>query len=142
MRLALGEATRALAIDAAAIELSEGDSWPVRFAEGLPTEALGSPLIGEPVIARLVALSGDALVLDDAAGHETVGPFAAHHGIRSLAVPLLLATRSSASCCLSSAAPLIDSSRPRSTSRLAWVRRSALLSRTRGSSSGNARRPS
>jgi PAS domain S-box-containing protein len=90
MRRALGEATRALAIDAAAIELSEGGAWPVRYAEGLPTEALGSPLAGEPAIARLVAFSGEALVLDDAAGHEMVGPFAIRCGIRSLmAVPLL-----------------------------------------------------
>ena len=90
MRRALGEATRALAIDAAAIELREGDTWPVRFAEGLPAGTLGSPLTGQPVIARLVAHSGEALVLDDAAGHETVGPFAARHGIRSLvAVPLV-----------------------------------------------------
>jgi PAS domain S-box-containing protein len=90
MRRALAEATRALAIDAAAIELDEGDTWPVRFAEGLPLEALGSPLTGEPVIARLVAHSGEALVLDDVAAHKTVGPFAARHGVRSLvAVPLV-----------------------------------------------------
>ncbi len=90
MRRALGEATHALAIDAAAIELREGDSWPVRYAEGLPQEALGTPLMGEPVISRLVAYSGEVLVLDDAAAHETVGQFATRHGIRSLvAVPLV-----------------------------------------------------
>ena len=46
MRRALAEATRALVIDAAAIELDEGDTWPVRFAEGLPTDDLGRPLSG------------------------------------------------------------------------------------------------
>ncbi len=76
MRRALAEATRALGIDAAAIELSEGDAWPLCYAEGLPVEAMGSSLLGEPVIARLVAHSGEALVLDDVAAHETVGPFA------------------------------------------------------------------
>jgi PAS domain S-box-containing protein len=90
MRRALGEAARALAIDAAAIELREADSWPVRYAEGLPADALGSPLTGEPVISRLIACSGEALVLDDVANHEAVGPFAARYGIRSLmAVPLV-----------------------------------------------------
>ena len=90
IRRTLGEATRALGVDAAAIELREGDAWPVRYAEGLPTDELGRPLLGEPVIARSVALSGEALVVDDAAEHETVGPFAKRHGIRSLmAVPLI-----------------------------------------------------
>ncbi len=90
MRRALGEATRALAIDAAAIELNEGGAWPTRYSEGLPVEALGAPLIGEPVIARLVADAGEALVLDDVTLNEMVGPFASRHGIRSLmAVPLL-----------------------------------------------------
>ena len=37
-----------------------------------------------------MAYSGEALVLEDAAGHETVGPFAERYGIRSVvAVPLL-----------------------------------------------------
>ncbi len=90
MRRALGEATRALAIDAATIELNEGGTWPMRYVEGLPAETLGAPLTGEPVISRLAAYSREALVLDDAAGHETVGSFAARYGIRSLmAVPLL-----------------------------------------------------
>ena len=70
MQRALGEATGALAIDAAAIELSEGGTWPIRYAEGLPAEALGAALIDEPVIARLVAHSGEALVLDDVGDHE------------------------------------------------------------------------
>ena len=90
MGRALGEAAHALAIDVAAIELREDDAWPVRYGEGLPADALGSPLIDEPVIERLVAHSRRVLVLDDAASHETVGPFAARHGIRSLmAVPLV-----------------------------------------------------
>ena len=90
MGRALGEAAHALAIDVAAIELREDDTWPVRYGEGLPADALGSPLIDEPVIERLVAHSRRVLVLDDAASHETVGPFAARHGIRSLmAVPLV-----------------------------------------------------
>jgi len=90
MQRALGEATRALAIDAAAIELREGDAWPVRYAEGLPAEALGSALTGEPVIARQVSYSGEALVLDDVSDHDAVGPLATRHGIRSLmAVPLV-----------------------------------------------------
>ena len=91
MRRALEEAARALAIDAAAIELRESGTWPVRYAEGLPAEALGSALIGEPVIARLVSSSGEALALDDVSDNDTVGPFAARHGIRSLmAVPLVV----------------------------------------------------
>ena len=86
----LGEATRTLAIEAAAIELNEGDTWPMRYGEGLPSDGLGRPLIGEPVIARLVALTGEALVLDDAGRHETVGPLAVRYGMRSLmAVPLV-----------------------------------------------------
>jgi PAS domain S-box-containing protein len=90
MRRALGEAVHTLAIDAAAIELNEGDTWPVGFADGLSVEVLGRPLTGVPVIARFVALAGEALVLDDAAGHETVGPLAARYGIHSLmAVPLV-----------------------------------------------------
>jgi PAS domain S-box-containing protein len=90
MRLALAEATRALGIDAAAIELPEDDNWLVRFAAGLPGEVLGSPLIGEPVISRLVAYSGEVLVLDQVADNETVGPFATRHDVRSLiAVPLM-----------------------------------------------------
>ena len=89
VRRTLGEATRVLAVGAAAIELNEGDTWPVRYAEGLPSDDLGRPLMAEPVIARFVALTGEALVLDDATRHETVGPFAMRHGIRSLiAVPL------------------------------------------------------
>ena len=61
----------------------------MRYVEGLPAEVTGSSLLGEPVIARLVAHSGETLVLDDVTAHETVGPFAARHGIRSLiAVPL------------------------------------------------------
>jgi PAS domain S-box-containing protein len=90
MQRALGEATRALGIDAAAVELREGDAWPIRYAEGLPAEATGSPLLGEPVVARLVANSGAVLVLDDVTSHETVGPVATRGGIRSLvAVPLV-----------------------------------------------------
>jgi len=90
VRRILHEATRVLALDAAAIELGEGDTWPVRYAEGLPTDNLGRPLLGEPVIARFVALTGEALVADDAAEHATVGPFAIGQGIRSLmAIPLV-----------------------------------------------------
>ena len=90
MRRALGEATRSLAIDAAAIELNESGTWPMRYVEGLPVEALGSPMTGEPVIARLVSCSGEALVLDDVTSNETVGLFATRQGIRSLmAVPLV-----------------------------------------------------
>ena len=91
MLRALGEATRALGIDAAAIELREGDTWPVRHAEGLPAGTLGSPLLGEPVIARLVSRSGEALMLDDVGDNDTVGPFATRRGIRSLmALPLVV----------------------------------------------------
>ena len=90
MRRALVEATRVLAIDAAAIALPEGDTWPVRFAAGLPPEALGSPLTGEPAISRLLAHSGEVLVLDQVTDHETVDPFATRLGVRSLmAVPLI-----------------------------------------------------
>ena len=90
MRRALVEATRVLAIDAAAIALPEGGTWPVRFAAGLPPEALGSPLTGEPAISRLLAHSGEVLVLDQVTDHETVDPFATRLGVRSLmAVPLI-----------------------------------------------------
>ena len=62
----------------------------MRWAEGLPPDGLGQPLTGEPVIARLIARTGEALVLDEAAAHESVGPLAARHGIRSLmGVPLV-----------------------------------------------------
>jgi PAS domain S-box-containing protein len=90
VRRALGAATRALGIDAAAIELSEGGTWPMRYVEGLPAGATGSSLLAEPVIARLVAHSGEALVLGDVTAHKIVGPFAGRCGIRSLvAVPLV-----------------------------------------------------
>jgi PAS domain S-box-containing protein len=85
----LVEAKRTLGVDAVAVELREGDSWPVRYAEGLPADDLGQPLLVEPVIARAVASSGEVFVAGDAAHDETVGPFARRHGIRSLiAVPL------------------------------------------------------
>ncbi len=73
MTRTLREATRVLAIDAAAIEVREDDTWPLRYAEGLPDEALGRPLTDEPLIARHVARTGEALVLDDAAGNRDVG---------------------------------------------------------------------
>ena len=90
MRRSLAEAIRALDLGAAAIELNEGDSWPVRYAAGLPEAHLGRPLTDEPVIARLVARTGDALVLDDAVSQEEVGGIAAAYDISSLlAVPLI-----------------------------------------------------
>ncbi len=89
LRLTLREATRVLGVDGAAIELREGDAWPVRYTHGLPDDALGRPLIDEALIARLVADTGEALVSDAAAHHAAVGPAARRQGIRSLvAVPL------------------------------------------------------
>ena len=90
LRLTLREAARVLGVDGAAIELREGDAWPVRHAHGLSDDAFGRPLIDEPLIARLVAGTGEVLVSDDAAHHADIGPAARRHGIRSLvAVPLL-----------------------------------------------------
>ena len=58
-----------------------------------PTSSV-EPLLDEPLIARLVALSGQPLALDDAAHHESIGPLATRHGIRSLlAVPLVARER-------------------------------------------------
>ena len=86
----LAEAVRVLDVEAAAIELREGEAWPVRYAAGLPADEVGQPLLGEPVAARLAALAGKPLVIDEAARHESVGTFAERRGIRSLiAVPLL-----------------------------------------------------
>ena len=73
LRLTLREATRVLGVDGAAIELREGDAWPVRHAHGLPDDALGRPLLDEPLIAHLVAGTGEALVCDDAARHADIG---------------------------------------------------------------------
>ena len=90
LRLTLREATRVLGVDGAAIELRAGDAWPVRYAHGLPDDALGRPLIDEALIARLVAGTGEPLVSDDVADHADIGPAATLRGIRSLvAVPLL-----------------------------------------------------
>ena len=90
MSLAMREATAALDLDAAAIELEEKGAWPVRYTAGLPSAHLGWPLGEHPVIARLVAGSGNPLVLDVAARDEQVGRIAVRHGIRSLiAVPLV-----------------------------------------------------
>jgi len=86
----LAEAVRALGVDVAAIELREGGAWPVRYAAGLPSHELGRPLLGEPVAARLVALVGMPLVVEDAARHETIGPLAERRSVRAfVAVPLL-----------------------------------------------------
>ena len=90
LTLTLREAARVLGVEAAVIELNERDTWSVRYAHGLPDEGLGRPLTGEPVIARLVARTGEALVCDDAVRHDEVGRLARRHGIRSLvAVPLV-----------------------------------------------------
>jgi PAS domain S-box-containing protein len=65
LRLTLREATRVLGVDGAAIELRAGDAWPVRYAHGLPDDALGRPLIDEALIARLVAGTGEPSVHDE-----------------------------------------------------------------------------
>ena len=80
-----------LGVDAAAIELDEGDTWPVRYVEGLPDTVIGRSLTGNGIISRSVRQSGGALILSDAQADQRVGPAVAESGIRSfIAVPLVV----------------------------------------------------
>jgi serine phosphatase RsbU (regulator of sigma subunit)/anti-sigma regulatory factor (Ser/Thr protein kinase) len=67
MRRLVGEATLALDVDAAAIELREDDMWPVRFAKNLPPDVIGRPLTKDSVVSRTVARTGRRLVVPDTA---------------------------------------------------------------------------
>jgi len=67
MRRLVGEAALALDADAAAIELREGDEWPVRYAKNLSPDVIGRTLTRDSVISRSVAESGRRLVVPDTA---------------------------------------------------------------------------
>jgi PAS domain S-box-containing protein len=90
MRRVVVQAREALGVDASVVELRQAERWPVRYAEGLPREALGLPLTPEPIISRRVEERQEPLVLGDVSRSpelRNVLPF----GLRSLvAVPLVV----------------------------------------------------
>ncbi len=90
MRRLVGTAALALDTDAVAIELKEGDEWPVRYIKGLPPDVIGRPLTSGSVISRLVAATGGRLIVADTHEDRRLGE-PGTIAFRSLvAVPLLV----------------------------------------------------
>ena len=90
MRRLVGTAALALDTDAVAIELREGDEWPVRYVKGLPPDVIGRPLTSGSVISHLVAATGGRLIVADTHEDHRLGE-PGTIAFRSLvAVPLLV----------------------------------------------------
>jgi serine phosphatase RsbU (regulator of sigma subunit)/anti-sigma regulatory factor (Ser/Thr protein kinase) len=90
MRRLVGTAALALDADAAAIELREGDEWPVRFIKGLPPDVIGRPLTRGSVISHIVATTGDRLIVADTHEDRRLGEPGAIAFRSLVAVPLLV----------------------------------------------------
>ncbi len=90
MRRLVGTAALALDTDAVAIELREGDEWPVRYIKGLPPDVIGRPLTRGSVISRLVAATGDQLIIADTHEDDRLGEPGTISFRSLVAVPLLV----------------------------------------------------
>lgn len=90
MRRVVDEAAAALSVDAVAVEVREGDDWPIRYAHGIPQDRIGSSLTSSATVSRLVAEAGTLVMVPDVALDASLADEIAGQMSAFIGVPLLL----------------------------------------------------